>query len=80
MWTLVIVVLIGTPQNAGAGGTGHDRGGASSTITDIEFTDQAKCQAAEKTMTLGDTKVGNPGVNGAAWAAVYNIYAKCVAR
>lgn len=79
MWTLVIVVLIGTPQNTGSP-TGHDRGGASSSITTIDFPDETKCNAAASTMAQGDTQVGNPGVPSAAWAAVYNIVAKCVAR
>ena len=87
MWTLVLVVLIATPQNIG---TSTSRGaGVSSSISTLDFPDQAKCDAAAKVMAEPDTSISpseppspaqaKPFVYMAP-AGVYRIVAKCVSR
>ena len=87
MWTLVLVVLMATPQNVG---TSTSRGaGVSSSISTLDFPDQAKCEAAAKVMAEPDTPIApsEPPRPAQArqfvyWApaGVYRILAKCVSR
>jgi hypothetical protein len=87
MWTLVIVVLIATPQNIG---TTTGRGaGVSSSISTLDFPDKAKCDDAAKVVAEPDTPLAPSEPPSPAQAkqfvyiapaGVFRILAKCVSR
>ena len=72
MWTLVIVVLMGSPSSVGGAGIG-----ASTALSTLDFQSQEKCEEAAKALATTPLALQSP--NGAG-VAVYQIRAKCVAR
>ena len=72
MWTLVIVILMGSPSSIGGAGIG-----VNTAISTLDFPTQEKCEEAAK--ALGTTPQALQSPNGAG-VAVYQIRTKCVAR
>jgi hypothetical protein len=72
MWTLVIIILMGSPSSIGGAGIG-----ASTAISTLDFLTQDKCEEAAKALATNPQALQSP--NGAG-VAVYQIRAKCVAR
>ncbi len=72
MWTLVIVILMGSPSSIGGAGIG-----VNTAISTLDFQSQEKCEEAAKALATNPQALQSP--NGAG-VAVYQIRAKCVAR
>jgi hypothetical protein len=72
MWTLVIVVLMGSPSSVGGAGIG-----VNTAVSSFDFPSQEKCEEAAKALGTNPQTLQSP--NGAG-VAVFQIRAKCVAR
>ncbi|MGA2793487.1 MAG: hypothetical protein ABSE69_08110 [Roseiarcus sp.] len=71
MWTLVIIVLV-NPLGP--------NGGTSAAISSLDFSDQAKCEAAARTIGVKGGITNSPGGGQQVDRGAFQILAQCVAR